>query len=202
MKTTNYDNLVKSCPLLFSLKKVPRNQCPIYISAPDGWYEPIADLSEKIELFNQYIYKKYKVIVRAEDVKEKYGTLRFYYYIEKCRDSIYLMLGDTLSKICFKLDEVYKRLTKSSFDGIFELGLKIENYFEDLHDTRYYFERDVYDQIDSLIEDWINDCSTSCFHRCEVCGKEIGTKQSARFQTQGYIRYVCEEHKTANSKPC
>ena len=47
----------------------------------DGWNSVLANLSYKLEELNYRFYGKYRVKVTADQVKEKFGTLRFYYTV-------------------------------------------------------------------------------------------------------------------------
>ena len=49
---------------------------PSYIETQDGWYKLLFDLCENIEI--KLNGKKYKNLFKVEQVKQKYGQLRFY----------------------------------------------------------------------------------------------------------------------------
>ncbi len=49
----------------------------------DGWYDLLNDLLEKLD----YMSKTSGVQVIAEQIKEKFGTLRFYFYVKNNTDS-------------------------------------------------------------------------------------------------------------------
>lgn len=46
----------------------------------DGWYYSLRDLTIKLEALN-ILYRNYNFQIKAFQVKEKFGTLRFYYHI-------------------------------------------------------------------------------------------------------------------------
>lgn len=48
------------------------------IEAGEGWFNPLNKLSHRLERLNEF-YKKDHIAVQATQVKEKFGTLRFYY---------------------------------------------------------------------------------------------------------------------------
>jgi hypothetical protein len=77
-----YEELMKNCPILYSQRKLPMTEtCMCWgITCGEGWYEPLAKLSVLLESYNHY-YKRYNLCVQASQVKEKFGTLRFYYDI-------------------------------------------------------------------------------------------------------------------------
>jgi len=45
----------------------------------DGWYRPIRKLSYALEALNIEFYSEYGLRIQADQVKEKFGTLHFYY---------------------------------------------------------------------------------------------------------------------------
>ena len=76
MKAELQQKLYDKYPLIFQdANKSMQETCMCWgISIGDGWYNLIDNLCE--ELTN--IMKKYDVTIIADQVKEKYGTLRFY----------------------------------------------------------------------------------------------------------------------------
>ena len=76
-------NLFTKCPLLYTDKNasIQVSLIPFGFECDDGWYKILEDLSLKLEkLIEQYIkeYPEVEYPPRASQVKEKYGTLRFY----------------------------------------------------------------------------------------------------------------------------
>lgn len=57
----------------------PMETCMCWGFPGDGWFEILWGLSERIEDINR---KAGKPLVTATQVKEKYGTLRFYYMVD------------------------------------------------------------------------------------------------------------------------
>lgn len=47
-----------------------------------GWWQVLRRLSCELEALNLLVYDKWKVRIQADQVKEKFGTLRFYYSVE------------------------------------------------------------------------------------------------------------------------
>ena len=69
----DWDKLTKECPLLY------RNT--ISFDCQDGWFDLIANLSYKLEKLIAEQEAKYpdaEIKMYAEQVKEKFGALRFY----------------------------------------------------------------------------------------------------------------------------
>lgn len=84
MKTekTKYQQMIESCPMLYAQHKLPMSEtCMCWgIEAGKGWFAPLNKLSQRLERLNEF-YKKDRVVIQASQVKEKFGTLRFYYDI-------------------------------------------------------------------------------------------------------------------------
>ena len=78
MKTENEEKLFAKYPILFS------EPLPYGIECSDGWYDLIDELSNTFEEIN-----KEKPYIKASQVKEKFGTLRFYFdYLSKDDDEV------------------------------------------------------------------------------------------------------------------
>lgn len=77
-----YQKMMKQYPLLFHQKNLPMTEtCMCWgIQAGEGWYEPLNKLCSTLEELNKN-YSKYRIRIEAEQVKEKYGELRFYHVV-------------------------------------------------------------------------------------------------------------------------
>ena len=75
-------------PILFQERSKPMNEtCMCWgIECPRGWYHIIDQLCTVLEFYNIDIGKKYHLAIIAEQVKEKFGTLRFYFSIHNVND--------------------------------------------------------------------------------------------------------------------
>lgn len=82
MNKEHTEELCKLTPILYSGRKLPitQNLMPFGFECGDGWYTPIRRLSVKLEVLNVELCK-YNVMVQAVQVKEKFGTLHFYYHV-------------------------------------------------------------------------------------------------------------------------
>lgn len=84
MKTgkIKYQQMIESCPMLYAQAKLPMSEtCMCWgIEAGKGWFAPLNKLSQRLERLNE-LYKKDHIAIQASQVKEKFGTLRFYYDI-------------------------------------------------------------------------------------------------------------------------
>lgn len=80
-----YDKLMKEFPILYKQRTLPMSEtCMCWgIECSEGWYRPLHDLSNKLESLNETFGKTYGFEIQAVQVKEKYGTLHFYWDIYK-----------------------------------------------------------------------------------------------------------------------
>ena len=70
-------------PILFQdNKKSMQETCMCWgIDCPIGWWHILEQLCTYLEFHNQQFSKEYGIAVVADQVKEKFGTLRFYFSI-------------------------------------------------------------------------------------------------------------------------
>ena len=81
MKQELQDQLFEKYPDIFAQRHLPMTQsCMCWgIDTGDGWYQIIDDLCAKIKAHVDEVKLKYpKYKMEASQVKEKFGTLRFY----------------------------------------------------------------------------------------------------------------------------
>ena len=67
------ERIAKECSLLYDGAESAFWECR------PGWSDPLERLSYKLEALNIQLYDRWKVRIVAEQIKQKYGTLRFYY---------------------------------------------------------------------------------------------------------------------------
>jgi len=72
--------LVTECPRLFKDRYAPMNVTAMCwgFDCGDGWFKLIYEASKKIEAIIEKLPEEKKQFYYATQVKEKYGTLRFY----------------------------------------------------------------------------------------------------------------------------
>lgn len=94
-------NVVKDCPILFKMYgRPPHETCMSYgFECGEGWHQEIANTCRILEMYNNLIYPKYRVRIQADQIKEKYGTLRFYYSIEQDSSRFFTYLSNKFTKI-------------------------------------------------------------------------------------------------------
>jgi hypothetical protein len=72
------EKLCKKYPEIFKQRNISMKEtCMCWgFECSDGWFNLIDKLSKKLEEFNK---RNFGFIIKAAQVKEKFGTLRFYY---------------------------------------------------------------------------------------------------------------------------
>ena len=82
-KNASWKGFMERFPILFQNKdKSMRKTCMCCgIEVPIGWYHILEQLCTILEFYNMEFTKNYGIAIIADQVKEKFGTLRFYYTI-------------------------------------------------------------------------------------------------------------------------
>ena len=77
------DETMEMCKLLYCNKDLPMSKtCMCWgWECGKGWHDVLKRVSCELEALNLMYYDKYKVRIQADQVKEKFGTLRFYYSV-------------------------------------------------------------------------------------------------------------------------
>ena len=77
------EDFMSRFPILFQNRnKSMQETCMCWgIEAPLGWYHILEQLCTVLEFHNMEFKDKYGIAIVADQVKEKFGTLRFYYTI-------------------------------------------------------------------------------------------------------------------------
>lgn len=80
-KNASWKGFMERFPILFQNKnKSMRETCMCWgIECPIGWWHILEQLCTILEFYNIEFTKNYGIAVVADQVKEKFGTLRFYY---------------------------------------------------------------------------------------------------------------------------
>ena len=189
-----YEELMKEFPLLYGRRKLPMTQtCMCWgIDCGEGWYNPIRDLSFRLECLNYAIGKKWGFRIEAEQVKEKYGTLRFYYNVRPVSSWYRNILSFPFRWLAgtgynLKSDGVEYKVSRFLFNMFFKIGEFIRWKGLGEHEKKV-----VLLAIDKYVEKLIAECDGECYKLCEKCGNYIGTEYSPRCETYGWVSYLCE----------
>ena len=154
-------------PILFQeRKKSMQETCLCWgIECPIGWWHILEQLSTVLEFHNMEFVKKYNLAIVGDQVKEKLGTLRFYFSIRTVDDDGVLITeydenGDFKSdKLTHKLDENTHRI--------------------------------VADYLELVADQYIKEAEDMTAKTCADCG--IPLDKDNMVETKGWISYICKE---------
>ena len=84
-KDASWKGFMERFPILFQDSKKPMNQtCMCWgIECPIGWYHILEQLCTVLEYYNIEFSKNHGLAIIADQVKEKFGTLRFYFTVRE-----------------------------------------------------------------------------------------------------------------------
>jgi hypothetical protein len=162
-----YTELMNQHPVLFGQKDLPMSQtCMCWgIDCGPGWIDLLKDLCNDLD----DIMEKYDCTIEATQVKEKYGTLRFYYNISTKNEPSFL-------------------------ENLLEKAIQIPGYkFWNLLNIRMY---DLINEIpywkkfravDKLVMDLIDKAEEISSRTCEDCGKPGQANEA------GWISVKCDK---------
>ena len=87
-KDAKINDLMDRFPILFQDRNKSMDKtCMCWgIECPHGWYNILEQLCTVLEFHNMEFVKNYGIAIVADQVKEKFGTLRFYYTIREVDD--------------------------------------------------------------------------------------------------------------------
>lgn len=135
IKENGYAGFMERFPILFQNKdKSDREICMCRgIECPKGWYYILEQLCTELEYSNLESVAKWGMAIVAEQVKEKFGTLRFYFDVRNV---------DINGKINFEhkneiLDDVHSKI---------------------VHDHLYMFAQNLIEEAEHMTEETCADC--------------------------------------------
>lgn len=136
------------------------------MSHGDGWYDLLSDLLQTIDK----IVANKKAVVIADQIKEKFGGLRFYYHIE--RDSTIL-------------DKF--RSWFGNFMGRRRWGIQ---YNKIMDFKAKYLWKSIYEEVREAVDN----AEILSYNTCEDCGKP-GTRRGG-----GWVRVLCDDCENERQK--
>lgn len=171
----------------------------------DGWYYIVEKLCKNLE----NIRKKYDIHVKAVQVKQKNGTLRFYYdpsfgdrwtrkssicvkiidFIRNILCSKYIYKINFISKYCLNLSRLSLFLYNREWflDGKRYVNKRIGNW----ESSEKMLAHDLY----NLIDYYIDVAESMSKITCENCGMSTNN-----ITKQGYIQVICENCQNKENK--
>ena len=106
--------IMEKCPILYRMRNASMMEtCMCFgFECESGWKDPLWKASCALEALNMQYLPKYHVRIQATQVKEKFGTLRFYYDIVKDGAWYKHIPHDFFEKIYRKLQRVNYKYKK------------------------------------------------------------------------------------------
>ena len=210
---SRYEKLMDEHPLLFARSSLSMTRtCMCWgIECNEGWYTPLRDLCDLLETLNLTIAKQFGLVIRAEQVKEKYGTLRFYYNIEWTVPLWRKIVAAPFDAIAWIFDTDFK---PEKIDEGRKEGNTFKNYRTIWHPRWRHWMYNFFGTISArikycgdadkktatgmgalqyMVDTLIENAEHECYCTCEECGHQIGTDWSPRCETEGWITYICDE---------
>ena len=162
-------DLVKSHPQIFrDYKGDATKTCMAWgMACGDGWYYLLHSLCKDLDK----IAVKHNIVIIADQVKEKFGGLRFYYHIEGLEDDVFDKIRNKFQ------DFMFKRLWGVQYNKI--IDFKKEYLFQSVKEK----VREVVSRAEA------KSCET-----CESCGN-YGT-----YRRGGWVRVLCNKCEAENKR--
>ena len=154
-------------PILFQdRKKSMQETCMCWgIECPRGWYYILEQLCTVLEFHNMEFVKNYNLAIVADQVKEKFGTLRFYFTIRTVDDD-----GIVITEYDENGDLISDKLTNKLDDNAHSI---------------------VSDYLEMVADQYIREAEDMTANTCARCG--IPLEKDNKVETKGWITYVCKE---------
>lgn len=145
------------------------------IECPDGWYSLLYAMCQRLER----IQDEYGITVVADQVKEKYGSLRFYNHIE---------FGERWKREENGGEDLpYKEKYKHLLDGQEFTNTTFRHGWEGHSDTPI----KIVDSVEQRVDYIINKFTGVSYLVCGKCGT-TGNFENPMGGTNGWISYVCK----------
>ena len=198
INTDVYEKLKSECPLLFDTANKYTLYQP-YVECANTWGGPIGKLCKRLELLNNTICKKLGIVIVARQIKEKFGTLRFYYEIVYRKhwctnviNRIRLQLKPDFGMKMLSYEKDGQRILEfkpTKHKWLYNISKRYTSCR--IGQTAGKARNTCITALCEIIDDLIDIAELECFGICEVCGKAIGNEKEPRHETTDWITYVC-----------
>jgi len=162
------EQVTKDCPILFKMRHRPCSETTMCwgFECGEGWHDVIASACRELEMLNIEYYPKYRVRIQADQIKEKFGTLHFYWSVAVDPNRFFTWLSnkleraydflDNAKRFDYKIEKIVdvapydyddkKELTKEEYDNELNSKIKCTNvtlseangkYFKTIHCHNY-----------------------------------------------------------------
>lgn len=126
------EDFMSRFPILFQHRKLSMQEtCMCWgIECPKGWWHILDQLCTVLEFHNMEFKDKYGIAIVADQVKEKFGTLRFYYTVmDVDKDGVVASRKDPDERVA---DEENRRRIAIGY-----LEMLADKYIEEAEDLTY-----------------------------------------------------------------
>lgn len=160
------ESFMSRFPILFQNRKKSMRETTMCwgIECPRGWYHILEQLCTILEYTNMKAVKEHNCAIVADQVKEKFGTLRFYFSIRTVDDD-----GVVINKVDengdFKSDKLTNKLNENAY--------RIVSYY-----------------LEMLADKFIREAEVMTENTCARCGVPLNDEN--KVETDGWISYVCQ----------
>ena len=188
--TEKRKNVISDCKILYAGK-------PFIWECGHGWDIPLAELSYALEELNVR-FRKFGVRIRAVQVKEKFGTLRFYYDIETVPLLWRRLPRMAVDAVCGFMEKAFRPCLSHPAGRIFaspplNLCKKLSRFLHALETEKPSRVRHIIaEYMDAEAERLIERTETECENLCEECGIPFSDTVH-KCVTKGWIRILCEK---------
>jgi len=184
---------VKNCPILYQMADKPMTEtCMCWgWEFDNGWDEIVSNASYELEAINLLFYPKYRIRIQADQIKQKFGALCFYYSVITDKTPVKAWMSDLLISISGFVRKFVKSERISSFlcKRIYGLeSILCGDYGEQTPE-----QMAISHLVESLAKGIIRKAERECDNTCEHCGASVRTSWSPACITKGWISVLCEE---------
>lgn len=164
----------------------------------DGWFIPLEKLTIKLELINKEL-KPFKFNIEAEQVKEKFGSLCFYFNLN---EKVLLYEIPDGQHLCDNIISYIKRNNKLYYYKYIitkKIGfmkkpintiIKFINYL--YLKTKKNISKEEQIEYYKKVNQLIKEAQKECYNICEICGCSE-TENNKIIETSGWIRRICQK---------
>ena len=198
-------DILQTCKILYCQNsKAMSETCMCWgLECGEGWKRPLRKLSLKLEALNLEHYPKYNIRIQADQVKEKFGTLRFYYsvVVEPCKIikaviSVINVFIKLLNKVNYGVIFKDAKYTPTKYTTLYNMKKSLQSFIYALKRLPINYSQKqklMAEYLDDVTRDLVRKAEDECENYCESCGNNIGENgYHEKCQTIGWIKYICE----------
>lgn len=191
-KKSVYGRMMDRCPILFTQRHWPMTQtCMCWgVDCGEGWSGPLMELCTELEMLNLTEGKRIGFEIQAQQIKQKYGTLRFYYTVRQIVPWWRRIISAPFKWLSLGNPEatgIERRVGDMIAHSCYAISSRIQYGSWDKQDRMLV----IIEAIDNYVEKRVRECEEACYNVCEDCGRSF--MYNPRCETLGWISYICPE---------